>query len=320
MREEFLELLRTDRAFRDEVRRHLLTEELLALPVAFERLMALVQESVAMLARLAEVVQHLAEAQVRTEERVGRLEERMGRVEERVGRLEEAMARMVEAQARAEERMARMEEAMVQLTEAQRRTEERIGRLEAVVEQLAEAQRRAEERMARMEEAMAQLTEAQARTEARAEELARAYIRMQEVMQSLAQQVGQLSQQVGRLSDVVGFALEDLAREVTPAYLAQHYGIRVEGLERRFFMIEDQEIEIDLYGEGWRDGEQIVVLGEVRSRIYGRDVEAVVRRASELRPQVIGTPIVVLFGFVIHPSAKEVAQRLGAIVISSSGR
>lgn len=175
--------------------------------------------------------------------------------------------------------------------------------------------------MARMEEAVARLTEAQARTEARAEELAQAYIHMQEVMRSLVQQMGQLSQQVGRLSDVVGFALEDLAREVTPAYLAQHYGIRVEGLERRFFTIEGQEIEIDLYGEGWRDGERIVVLGEVRSRIYGRDVEAVVRRADELKPQVVGTPIVVLFGFVIiHPSAREVARQLGAIVISSSGR
>jgi DNA repair exonuclease SbcCD ATPase subunit len=278
MREEFLELLRTDRAFREEVRRHLLTEELLALPAQFERLMTLVREAVALLSKLAEVVQYLAEAQARTEKRVERLEERMERVEERVGRLEEAMMRMVEAQARAEERAARMEEAI------------------------------------------ARLTEAQARMEERADELAQAYVHMQEVMRSLAQQVGQLSHQVGRLSDAVGFALEDLAREVTPAYLAQHYGIRVEELERRFFTIDGQEIEIDLYGEGWRGGEKIVVIGEVRSRIHGRDVEIVVRRASELRPQVSGTPVAVLFGFVIHPSAREIAERLGAIVISSSGR
>jgi len=223
------------------------------------------------------------------------------------------MARLTETQAQANERMARLEEVQAQANE-------RIARLEEAMARLAETQAQANERMARLEEAIAQLTEAQARTEARTEELAQAYVQMQEVMRSLIQQVGQLSQQVGRLSDVVGFTLEDLAREVTPAYLAQHYGIRVEELERRFFTLEGQEIEIDLYGEGWRDSEPIVVIGEVRSRIYGRDVEAVVRRASELRPQVSGTPVVVLFGFVVHPSAKEVASRLGAIVISSSGR
>jgi len=271
MREEFLQLLRTDQAFREEVRRYLLTEELLALPGEFERLMTMVKEIIASLGRITKAVQHLAEAQARTEERVGRLEER-------VGRLEEAMARLSEAQARADERMGRLEEAM------------------------------------------AQLTEAQARMEARAEELTQAYVHMQEVMRSLVQQVGQLSQQVGRLSEVVGFTLEDLAREVTPAYLAHHYGIHVKELERRFFTIEGEEIEVDLYGEGWRDGEQVVVIGEVRSRIYGRDVEAVVRRVQELRSYVVGAPVIVLFGFVIHPSAREAAQRLGAIVISSSGR
>lgn len=271
MREEFLELLRTDQAFRDEVRRYVLTEELLALPVEFGRLMVVVGEAVTLLRRLAD-------AQVR--------------LEERVGRLEEAMARLAEAQARTEERVGRLEEAVAQLVEAQARMEERVGRLEEVVAQLAEAQ---------------------ARTEARVEELAKVQISMQEAVRALAQQVG-------RLSEAVGFTLEDLAREVTPAYLAQHYGIQVGELERRFFTLDGEEVEVDLYGEGWREGEPVVVIGEVRSRIHGRDVEAAVRRAQELKAQLIGAPIVVLFGFVIHPLAKEVAKRLGAIVISSSGR
>jgi len=271
MREEFLELLRTDQAFRDEVRRYVLTEDLLALPVKFEQLMKVVGEAVTLLGGLAEA---------------------QARLEERVGRLEEAMARLAEAQARTEERVGRLEEAVAQLVEAQTRMEGRVGRLE---------------------EAVARLAEAQARTEARVEELAKAQISMQEAVRALAQQVG-------RLSEAVGFTLEDLAREVTPAYLAQHYGIQVGELERRFFMVDGEEVEVDLYGEGWRGGEPVVVIGEVRSRIYGRDVEAAVRRARELEAQLVGSPVVVLFGFVIHPLAKEVARRLGAIVISSSGR
>ncbi len=185
-----------------------------------------------------------------------------------------------------------LQEAVARLAEAQARTEERVGRLEAVVAELTEGQRA-------LQSAVAKLAEAQARTEA--------------TLQMLAQQVG-------RLSETIGFTLEDLAREVTPAYLAQHYGIHVPELGRRFFVVDGEEVEVDFYGEGRRDGETVAVIGEVRSRIYGRDVEAAVRQVGRLVPQVAGTPVTVLFGFVIHPSAREVASQLGAIVISSSGR
>ncbi|MDR5703772.1 MAG: hypothetical protein QN198_09220, partial [Armatimonadota bacterium] len=195
--------------------------------------------------------------------------------------------------------VGRLEEAVAKLAEAQARTEERVGRLEEAVAKLAEAQARTEERVGRLEEAVAKLAEAQARTE---------------------ETVRTLSQQVFRLSETIGFTLEDLAREVTPAYLAQHYGIQVPVLDRHFFTVDGQEVEVDFYGEGTQDGEVVAVVGEVKSRIYGRDVEAAVRKATQLAPQLPGKFIVVLFGFVIHPSAREAATRLDAIVISSSGR
>lgn len=210
----------------------------------------------------------------------------------RIDRLEEALSHLVAAQARTAEQVGRLgvqmeqvEAALVRLAEAQARTEERVGRLEEVVAELVEGQRR--------------LAEAQARTEV--------------ALQALAQQVA-------RLGDTIGFTLEDLAREVTPAYLAHHYGIQVPQLDRHFVVIDEQELEVDFYGEGRRNGELVTIVGEVRSRIYGRDVEEAVRRAARIAPQLRGTPVIVLFGFVIHPSAREAANRMGAIVISSSGR
>jgi hypothetical protein len=191
--------------------------------------------------------------------------------------------------------------------------EARIDRLEAALLRLTEAQARTE---ARLEE----LAAAQARTEARLEELAAAQARMAAAQARTDLAVQALAQQVGRLADTIGFTLEDLAREVTPAYLAQHYNIHVPQLDRHFIRLDGQELELDLYGNGQRDGERVTVVGEVRSRIYGRDVEDAVRRTSRLAPQLLGTPMTVLFGFVIHPSARETAQRLGAVIISSSGR
>ena len=227
-------------------------------------------------------------------------------LEARVDRLEAALIRLAEAQTRAEERFVRLEEAQI-------RTEEHFVRLEEVQAHAEERFVRLEEAQARTEVRLEQLAAAQTRTEVRLEQLVAAQARTDLAVQALAQQVG-------RLADTIGFTLEDLAREVTPAYLAQHYNIHVSQLDRHFIVFGDQELEFDLYGNGQRDGERVIVVGEVRSRIYGRDVEEAVRRTARLAPQLSGTPVTVLFGFVIHPLAREAAQRLGAIVISSSGR
>ncbi len=160
-----------------------------------------------------------------------------------------------------EVRIDRLEEAITRLAQAQARTEERVSRLEDVVMRLAEAQARTE---ARIEQSVAQ---ALARTDARVGELAQAQARTEGALLTLAQQVG-------RLSETFGFTLEDLAREVAPAYLARHHRLHVPQLDRRFFTVDGDEVEVDLYGEGEQDSKAIVVIGEVRSRIYGRDVES----------------------------------------------
>ena len=183
----------------------------------------------------------------------------------------------------------RLEDLISQLAVAQLKTERVVS----------EAQARSEARMDRIEETLARLAEAQARSESSLEKLA---------------------QQVGRLSDTIGFTLEDLAREVSPSYLQQHYGIQVAELERRFFRVDSREIDVDFYGKGKRDGEVVAILGEVRSRIYAADVESFARQAARLASQLPGTIVTVLFGFVIHPSARDAASKLGAILISSSGR
>jgi tetratricopeptide (TPR) repeat protein len=290
--QDLVRLLRERPEWRDELRRVLLTDELLELP----RLMRALTEEVRRLAeaqaktgervgRLEEALARLAEAQLRTEERVGRLEERVGGLEERTGRLEEAQIRL--------------EQAVARLAEAQLKTEERVGRLEERVGGLEERTGRLEEAQIRLEQAVARLAAAQAKTERAVQELA---------------------VQVGRLSDAVGFTLEELARELGPAYLARHYGIQVESLERRFFTVDGEEVEVDLFGEGTRDGERVVVVGEVRSRIYGRDVETLHRRVRSLAPQLVGTPVPTLFGFVIHPSAREAADRTGVLLIAAVGK
>src|SRR5262245_46399370 len=109
--QDLIRLLQERPEWRADLRRLVLTDELLALP---------------------ELVRELVQAQQRTEVRLGRLEE--------------ALITLTEAQQRTEVRLGRLEEALIALTEAQQRTEVRVAQLEEGVESLrAETERRFQE-------------------------------------------------------------------------------------------------------------------------------------------------------------------------------
>ncbi|MCD6513562.1 MAG: hypothetical protein J7L07_01420, partial [Candidatus Odinarchaeota archaeon] len=203
------------------------------------------------------------------------------------------------------------------LAEAQRRTEERLDRLSETVDKLAEAQRRTEERLDRLSETVDKLAEAQRRTEERLNELAEAQRRTEEQINRLSEAVRNLSVSVSRLSDTVGFGLEDIARVVVPGWLYRHESINIDSLDRKFFKIDTEEIEVNLYGIGSRDEKRVIVIGECKSRIYRSDVEKFSSVVGRLR-EIIGDEIYALmFGYWIHPSAEEAAKKYRITLIAS---
>jgi multidrug efflux pump subunit AcrA (membrane-fusion protein) len=107
---DLVRLLEERPEWRAELRRLVLTDELLTLP---------------------ELVRELAEAQRRTEERVGALDDRMAALAEAQRRTEEQVAALVEAQRRTEERVTSLEDHIAALVEAQLRTEQQIEALTA---------------------------------------------------------------------------------------------------------------------------------------------------------------------------------------------
>jgi len=127
------------------------------------------------------------------------------------------------------------------------------------------------------------------------------------------------------LSETIGFGLEDIAHVVLPGYLQRHYQVILEGplgeeLSRRFFWVEGREIEINLYGEGRRDGQRVVVLGEAKSRIYGREVERFLADVKLVENQVEGEVWRVMFGYYIHPTAVKAAEEQGVLLVASYQR
>lgn len=78
IREDVLGLLRSDPAFREEVRRQLLTDELLGLPAVVRELVEAQRRTEAQLQRLAEQVQRQGEQVQRQGEQLQRLAEQVG--------------------------------------------------------------------------------------------------------------------------------------------------------------------------------------------------------------------------------------------------
>jgi len=224
--------------------------------------------------------------------------------EEGVGELRQAMRDLAQAQARTEQRMqelaqaqARAEQRMDELAQAQARTEQQMG-------ELTQAQARTEEEVGELRQVMRELAQAQVRTETALHNLA---------------------QQVGALSDTVGFGLEDVARVVLPGYLQRHYQLQLEGplgqeLSRKFFEVDGQPVEINLYGEGQRNGQRVVLLGEVKSRIGGSEVQWFAHHLALVEPLVMGEVWRVMFGYFIHPSAMQPAEESNILLVASYQR
>ena len=121
---DVVRLLEQHPEWRAELRRLVLTEELLALPDQ--------------LAELARQVTRLTEAQARVEERLVRTEERLVQIEERLVQIEERLVQIEDRQTRTEEWQARTEEWQAQIEDRQARTETRLDSLTGVVKRLSD--------------------------------------------------------------------------------------------------------------------------------------------------------------------------------------
>ena len=176
-----------------------------------------------------------------------------------------------------------------------------VTKLTISVDRLAEAQAETGQKVGRLEESVDKLAVAQAKTE---------------------QAIKHLSINISGLSDTIGFGLEDIARTVVPGYLERHENIYIEELQRGFIEVDGVEREIDLFGECNRDGETILIIGEVKSRIYEGEVKKFVSnvinpiRKSEKERRIY--PL--MFGYVIHPFAQRLAKAEGVHLVASYQR
>jgi hypothetical protein len=214
--------------------------------------------------------------------------------------------------------------ALRELAAAQARTDATVkelaaaqARTDATVKELAAAQARTDATVKELAAEVKELAAAQARTDATVKELAAEVKELAAAQARTDRSVADLRKEVGKLSDNVGFGLEELAALVLPGALERDDGVQAGRFVRRFFQTEVGDEEVDLYAEASRQGSSVVVVGEVKSRIYAGDVQKFSAKLARLAPGLPAEPFAVMFGFVVHPAAQQMAQRLGVRVLAS---
>ncbi len=131
---DLVELLEQQPGWRAEIRRLVLTDDILRLPKTVEELAAAQQ-------RTEQRLEELAAAQQRTEQRLEELAAAQQRTEQRLEELATTVDQFVRS---TEERFRQVEKALADLSAAQQRTEQRL-------EELAAAQQRTSEQVTRLQ-------------------------------------------------------------------------------------------------------------------------------------------------------------------------
>lgn len=132
------------------------------------------------------------------------------------------------------------------------------------------------EEFADLKEVVHELAEAQKRTEIRVEELAEAQKRTEHALLQLSKRVDQTNQHVGGLNMTVGYRLENEAYRCLPDLLRRDWQIEVTEPLRRDWLptAAGKMVEVNIVGQGQREGETLLILGESKLQLSRKYVDA----------------------------------------------
>ena len=160
-----------------------------------------------------------------------------------------------------------------------------------------------------------ELAEAQKRSEQRIEELAEAQRRTEEEIRRLTGEVQDIRSELGGLARSMGYAFENEAYRALPGYL-KTLGIEV---TERFVRREIDGEEINILGKGKKNGQEIIIVGEVEVRLTSaKKIKQLERKASIVHRK---HPQKELFKILVthfaSPSVIEKAEEKGITIVQS---
>ena len=312
---KFLDLIEQHPELREELRRYVLTQELLTLPTEMRDLSRRVD-------RLEQAVESLTEAVRELVTVVRSHDERLSRVEQQVADLRELIRELAELTRRHDTELqeirallARQDERIARLEEIAARQEERLARLEEIAA-------RQEERMARQEERLDRHEERLDRIEVEMREMRAAITTLTEAVTALTRKTEEHDHRLDRLSRLYGAEVELRAlRRILDLYRAAGW----EPVTRPRAVAVNGEFDVVVLMRHPERGEYWFIV-EAKARLHPRDVvefagklqRQQIRRA--LREQgVSGPTMAYLYGYSVDRRVDQAARTLGIGILDELG-
>ncbi len=114
-------------------------------------------------------------------------------------------------------------------------------------------------------------------------ELVEAQKRTEEEICSLVKRMDVFEDRLEGISNSVGYSLENRIYKALPEILFQRYGIKVtDRLLRRYFPVGNKNLQLNIYGHGKRDGEDVVIIGECKVKPSKREISRFKKYAKKV--------------------------------------
>ncbi len=335
---DLVSLLEQHPEWRGDLRRLLLSDEILTLP-------ELVRELAEGQKRTDEAVRELVESQKRTDEQIRqltarvddltqRLEQLTARVDDIARRLEQLTARVDDLTQRLEQLTARVDDLTQRLEQLTARVDDLTQRLEQLTARVDDLTQRLEQLTARVDDLTQRLEQLTARVEqmaARLDQLGQRVDELTAAVASLTRSMERVSQDVAKMK---GYYLEQRYYQRAPAYFSKIVRrVRAVSYEDLCRLLDDAmdsgvlteterddliETDVVVHGRKREDGAEVYLIVEVSWGIGPSDVSRASQRArtfSKLGWQTL--PVVA--GEWADDDAKEAARRNGVVILLDGG-
>ena len=162
-----------------------------------------------------------------------------------------------------------------------------------------------------LKEVVKELAEAQKRTEARVGELAEAQKETEKELKTLTITVKNMQKELGGISNTIGYELEDRFYHIFPQVLKEDFNIEVKGeVERRFIVYPSgADDEINIYGQGLLNGEEVYIIGESKAQLGKGDIKDFTHLLKRVKEHLGKKIIPLLLCYLIHPKVESFIQK-----------
>lgn len=116
-----------------------------------------------------------------------------------------------------------------------------------------------------------------------------------------------INKHIRNISNAIGYAFLDRVYPVFPQVLKEDFGVDINGnMERRFIVYASgKDDEIKIYGEGVLEGQEVCIIGELKTRPEKSDVRNFNKLLKRVKDHLGKKIIPLLLCYSLHPAVEE---------------